>query len=267
MKKFLGIFFFLCLSTLLSRLPFFSPPPKLSYEWEVATEKEDGLLTVLTYNIHHGTDNNDVLRLQEMAALMHDADIVFLSELDRNFDSRSHFLDELLIFQKTLGLKYVSFAPTLERIKLFKGYYGIAILSRYPLVKTEIHYLPTDSFKEPRAAISATILWQNKEVKIWGTHLSPSLEQQKQIDYLIISAVGADLLLGDLNTKPTDVYRLKALLNLESADDKPTFPAEFPNSQIDYILYNKRLQLLDVETISVTYSDHLPVKARFKWAQ
>jgi endonuclease/exonuclease/phosphatase family metal-dependent hydrolase len=265
MKKLLGFFLIISVTCLFSRLCLLKPQVE-SLEKTEYTMLDKPHLTVATYNICHGTDADGNLRLHEISSVLSDADIVFICEVDRVFNSRSNYLDELMVLKRLTGLKYHYFAQTLEKAKLFnfKGSYGIAILSRYPLKDPKIHYLPTEYFNEPRAAISFSIEWQNQEVKLLATHLSPSYQEKNiQLEYIANIAVDTDLLLGDFNAHPHEIDFLKKSLVLVSAEAKPTFPADNPTFQIDYILYGNKLKLRDSQTIPVLYSDHLPVRASF----
>lgn len=265
MKKFLGAFLIVTISCILSRLSFFKPNIELSHRVSYSLEKTE-VISVVSYNIHHGSDGDNNPRLREMGMLLNNADIIFLAEVDRTFDRRSLFQDQVATLKKLTGLNYHAYAPTLERFNLLglKGSYGIAILSRFPIIKKEIYYLPTQPFNEPRAALFVTIKWHNEELKILGLHLSPNpFDNNKQIDYLTGSLLDADLVLGDFNARPSELQELKQTLSLESADNKATFPANNPSAQIDYIFYGRRLKLENAQTVNTLYSDHLPVKASF----
>ena len=270
MKKLLGIFIIIGITCLLSRFALITFQEDLFTEVQTETPSptiaDNELLTVVAYNIHHGTDMFENFRLNEMALLLSDADIIFLSEIDRTFGSRSYYLDQLEEFQNLTGLKHQAYAPTLEKTGLFniRGTYGIAILSRFPIIDTTIYPLPTIPFDEPRAALKVTVSWGNQILTIWATHLSPVFDTRKQqLEYLSVSAYDADLLLGDLNARPDEINSLKIALALKNTETTPTFPSDNPNAKIDYILYGNRLKLQTAQTIPSLYSDHLPVKASF----
>ncbi len=270
MKKLLGLLIIIGITCLLGKLALFTPQRDPSSEEQAKKTSritsDSNTLTVAAYNIHHGTDAFDNLNLKEMALLLKDADIIFLAEVDRTFGNRSLYLDQLEVFQNLTGLKHQAYAPTLEKTGLFniRGTYGIAILSRYPIISTAVHYLPTTPFEEPRAALEVTVKWQNKNFTIWATHLSPVyVARKKQLGYLSVSAYDTDLLLGDLNAIPSEINFLKRALALENTETAPTFPSDNPKAKIDYILYGKRFKLKAAQTIQSLYSDHLPVKASF----
>lgn len=269
MKKLLGIFIIIGITCFISKLALFAPQeePIMKVQPETPPPKTtDRNLTVAVYNIHHGTDMFENTRLNEMALLLSDTDIIFLSEVDRTFGSRSNYLDQLEEFQNLTGLKYQAYAPTLEKTGFFnmRGTYGIALLSRFPIIDTTIYPLPSIPFDEPRTALKVTVSWENQILTIWATHLSPVFDTRKQqLEYLSVSAFDADLLLGDLNAIPAEINSLKVTLSLENTETTPTFPSDNPNAKIDYILYGNRLKLQATKTIHSLYSDHLPVKASF----
>lgn len=266
MKKLLTAFFLITLTTLFSRLAFYSKSAKVLVP-VIETPTKEETLTIATYNIHHGVDSQNNLNLENMKMLIKDADIVFLSEVDRNYSSRSRYLDQLVFLKRNTGLNYHAYAPTLEKAGLFTlgGSYGIAILSRYPIVDTQVIYLPTSPFIEPRVALIVDINWNGQTIKVLGTHLA-TLEgdRTRQLEKLQSLQLDLDFFLGDFNTTPKNVTSLVEHFNLKVANNQPTFPSARPSVQIDYILYGNRFDLLTVHTINSLYSDHLPVKAKMR---
>lgn len=267
MKKLLGAFLIVALTAFAGRF-FFSPDsqkPAPVPAAEIMTQ--EATLTVATYNIHHGADQTGALRLREIGTLLQDADIVFLSEVDRRYSTRSGFADQLLLLKEYTGLSYHAYAPTLQRAGFLNlgGSYGIAVLSRYPITNAQVIYLPTSAFAEPRAALVVEVNWNGRTVRVLGTHLAvQENDRNQQLAALARLQLDLDLVLGDLNAAPKSIASLADRFQLIPANNQPTFPAENPSVQIDYIFYSSRFDLLSVHTSSYLYSDHLPVIAKLK---
>ncbi|MGH9340551.1 MAG: endonuclease/exonuclease/phosphatase family protein [Acidobacteriota bacterium] len=108
------------------------------------------LLTVMTFNIHHGEGRDGQLSLQRIAAVIESADIVALQEVDRHWSERSNLVDQAEWLAGKLNRYYV-FAPNLDldgstseegRIKNSRRQYGVALLSRYPIQFSRSYPLP-----------------------------------------------------------------------------------------------------------------------------
>lgn len=113
-------------------------------------------LKVLSYNLRFG----ELASLEELADFIkeQDPDVVALQEVDsRTFRERAPLQNDK-DFATELGYLTGMFAAYGKTIPYKKGYYGIAILSKYPMAKIERKYLPkTENGKEQRAVLVADI--------------------------------------------------------------------------------------------------------------
>lgn len=55
---------------------------------------------------------------------------------------------------------------------ILDGYYGLGILSKYPIIEVSAKLLPNSLLKEPRILTKTTIAFGNKEIDIYNTHLT-----------------------------------------------------------------------------------------------
>ncbi|NLG63664.1 MAG: metal-dependent hydrolase [Candidatus Cloacimonetes bacterium] len=236
-------------------------------------------LRVMTFNIRAG--NGD---LDGIARVIRDAapDIVGLQEVDVHFSSRSGFVDQASTLAGALEME-VRFAHIYELEPDSAGRpprrYGVAMLSRYPVLEFrnhELHRLSTveeEPAPRPRTGFLEAILdVEGTRVRFFNTHLDyrpdPALRTTQVEETLAILGETRmpTLLIGDLNARP-DAAELQPLLAFlhDAWRDQPapghTFPSDAPDRRIDYILHSDHFEVQRVEVLETTASDHRPVVA------
>ncbi len=234
-------------------------------------------LRVMSYNIHHGTGISGELDLEKVAAVIREAgaDIIGLQEVDRNFSHRSAYQDQAKLLAASVGMEYVYGESITVRHLLpgmGTGYYGNMILSRYPIIESDILRLPTSWGSEPRTALRALIATPYGQVEVWSTHLGLShIDRQKQVETLLEAVERSrvpSIVLGDFNALPGSPEVETMARRLQDAaqtvgDSRGTFfigsSQELP--RIDYIWLDNALRLVNYSVIDSTASDHLAVKA------
>ncbi|RFU70677.1 endonuclease [Peribacillus saganii] len=238
------------------------------------------VIKVLTFNIHQGRGTDKKLDLFRIARVIRksDADIIGLNEVDRYFSSRSHFEDQALYLAKELDMNFV-FGPAVT-ISTPKGMntrqFGNAILTRFPIVKSENHpfdFLP--NVVEDRALLEVTVQAGEHEVTVFTTHLSlaPFLHQ-KQASFIVDAVKKSErpsLVMGDWNMTPFSIAWKKVTRSLHDAwvqanQDRRggnTFPSARPFRRLDYVFTGKEMEAIDCQVIKsdIRASDHLPVLA------
>lgn len=245
----------------------------------------DVTVRVMTYNVHAGLDADNRFNLPGIAEVIRasGADIVGLQEVDVHWGARSDSEDEARWLAQELGMTSF-FAPIYSLDPLEPGQprreFGLAILSRYPIIAAENHEItrlstqtatptpaPAPGFPE------VTINVQGAKVRVYDTHLDfrsdPAVRRMQVDDMLAIIAGDPEprLLLGDLNAPP-DAPELSRLW--EEFDDAwrrsgdgagYTYSATNPVKRIDYILVSPAVPVNSVEVIATLASDHRPVVA------
>jgi endonuclease/exonuclease/phosphatase family metal-dependent hydrolase len=202
---------------------------------------------VLTYNIHHaeGTDGRfDYERLAKIIRSV-EPDLVALQEVDQK-TQRASGLDQPAELAKLTGL-HVAFGKNLDYAG---GGYGNAILSRWPMLETTNHALPSTAGHETRGALAARVKINGDGKDLWfvATHLdhtrdeSERLSQVAKLNELFAarpSTSNSIILAGDLNAVP-ESKAMQGLLERWSdaagASPEPTIPADNPRRRIDYVL-------------------------------
>ena len=107
-----------------------------------------------TFNIHAGTGSDNVYDLDRTAAAIAalDADVVGLEEADVHWGDRSDWQDSVAELARRLGMQS-AFAPIYDLYPLAEGaprrQYGVALLSRHPIVAVENHDLTRLSTQVP----------------------------------------------------------------------------------------------------------------------
>lgn len=232
--------------------------------------ERDQQLQVVSYNIRHGRGLDDSLDLSRSIAALRalDADIVALQEVDDRV-LRSGSVDEPAAMGSALGMHHAfgSFMPYQG------GRYGLAILSRHPIVESREIRLPDGH--EPRVALAARIrLPDGRAIEVVNVHFdwveddgfrfAQATELVRFLDTLSVPFI----LLGDFNDLPPSrtiaLFRERAHEVAKPADAHFTFPAGVPVKEIDYIFVapadawrTKGAHVVD----EAAASDHRPVRA------
>lgn len=226
-------------------------------------------LKVLSYNLRFG----ELASLEELATFIKEQnpDVVALQEVDchtrRELTPRQHDKD----FITELGFRTGMFAAYGKTIPYAGGYYGIGILSKYPLASVERIYLPkTEKGREQRALLVVDVEYsENQYFTFACTHLDiPSTEERqlqvKKLNEVLQAKPYPVIIAGDFNAHPDSeeisegMSSWKKLCKME-----PTSPANSPRNQIDYIFGFPADSWESVEAITyqVQLSDHLPISA------
>ena len=240
-------------------------------------------IKIMTYNMASGAKTLKIDASNTAAAIKKvSPDLVALQEVDVN-TARSGNVDQIKIISEITGY-YSYFAKTID---FDGGDYGIAILSKYPIIYTHVLQLPSSD--EQRVALITKIDVPNFDVPItfinthtdWHENPETRMSQIYAIDEYLLDVRGIKIMCGDFNdTINSDtIKRLERYWKCEipSSIDNRTWPSENPEIGLDYI-FTSKAQVWDadvyipnkensaeadgVEWTSV--SDHLPVIATLK---
>jgi endonuclease/exonuclease/phosphatase family metal-dependent hydrolase len=238
------------------------------------TRTADRTLRVMVFNVHAGRDASANGNLERVAALINSnaADLVLLQEVDRR-TSRSGGVDQLEVLMR-LTHRYGVFGKSLH---YQGGEYGIATLSRWPIVAHEIVPLLVDPPQvraggaiEPRVAL----IVDTGALRVVNTHLDASREETvrlQEIDHLLGATKGASLVGGDFNSVPESAVQERVRRSglrdgwLECGDGiGPTYPADAPIKRIDYLFFMAGFRCTSASVLESTASDHRPLLVTVK---
>lgn len=211
-------------------------------------------LRVMSYNTQSGFAkgrevHNYLPQAEHIAS--YDPDVVALQEVAINhpYGEKINYPE---LVSKYLGMNYV-YGKALDFIDYFPGcdgFYGVAVLSKYPVELVEKIMLPVPEGIEPRVALITKIAAPEPFYMI-STHLSYQGEfdndTNSRVDqletvfaYLKEKQLSPVILAGDLNSQPQDssidALRRDFEVCNDGRDDRPTAESsKFGWVQIDYI--------------------------------
>ncbi|RIV23559.1 hypothetical protein DYU11_11275 [Fibrisoma montanum] len=228
-------------------------------------------LTVMTYNIHHGTSQRGGTNLIQVGRLIRTtgADLVALQEVD-SATASSLGKNQAAQLSYLTGLKAV-FG---KEANAEAGGYGLAILSKYPIIAQQLIQLPNPDLTDPRVLLCAYVeLPSKKTVRFCTTRLDDRSEVGRGVQAATISAllepsIQPVIWAGDLNAHP-DHKAVEPLLGRWYDAGRKSDAITFPDmgSRTDYILTQpggplKPLSYRVIEDNNTSY--HYPVVATYQ---
>jgi len=227
-------------------------------------------LQVVSYNIRHGVGMDQKLNLDRTAQTLKglNPDLVALQEVDLRV-KRSDSVNQAQWLGTQLGM-YPAFGSFME---YQGGWYGLAILSRYPFVHVQSIELPAGN--EPRVALAAELRLPDGEIiTVVNVHydwVDDDKYRHAQAAAVVEYLAGLKtpyILLGDFNDQPGSrtlkLFKDHAVEALPAAGDINTFPADAPRQKIDYIFASPATgwELKDILVVPENMaSDHRPMRA------
>jgi endonuclease/exonuclease/phosphatase family metal-dependent hydrolase len=222
----------------------------------------------MAYNIHHGEGMDSVVDLVRIADLIRrvDPDLVALQEID-SVTERTGRADQAAELARLTGLTPVfgSFMPYQG------GAYGMAVLSRWPIVESENLRLPPGA--EPRTALSVTVRSPktHRTLRFVGIHFYATederLAQAQRLEAHLAREGGPVMLFGDFNSTPGSAVMAhleQGWWILDKGDDSLTFPSWAPAREIDFALLRpaSAFEVLGHRLLhEAVASDHRPLVA------
>ncbi len=250
-------------------------------------------LRVANYNVHAGAGEDNVFDLERTAKAIEalDADVVGLQEMDVHWSARSQWRDMVTELGQRLGM-HAAFAPIYDFDPLEPGQprrqYGVAVLSKYPVLRTYNHPLTRLSTQDPNPVptpmpgfLEAELEVGTQRLHAYVTHLDyradPELRRTEVDETLALMAQDPpghhQVLLGDLNAPPeaAELSRLwtgvrDAWMVAGQISGGPlTYPATNATKRIDYVTVSDRITVssaaVPTDPAVLAASDHRPVVA------
>ena len=254
-------------------------------------------MRIATFNLLHGRSLQDGrVEPARLTQAMHTlgADVLALQEVDRG-QQRSGGQDLASIAAAAMGAGWHRFEPTLlgtpggtwrpcdPGTDDGGPAYGVALLSRLPVLRFSVVHLPPAPVRspivmpgpkrrvvlledEPRAAILAVVEYGGLRVTVAGTHLSfvPgwNVRQLRTLRRELADWPRPVVLAGDLNLPgnlAASVTRWPRVVRT------PTYPSTGPKVQLDHVLLGwGQLQVRDSGAMALGLSDHCAAYADFE---
>lgn len=198
-------------------------------------------LRLVSYNIRHGRGTDDSVKLERTAATLRalTPDVVGLQEVDERV-ARSGGVDEAAWLGTTLGMSH-TFGSFMD---YQGGRYGLAILSRHPIVRTHAVLLPVGN--EPRVALVADVRVPGGDtISVVNVHFDwvqndgYRYSQALRLTAFLDSLPRPYVLLGDFNDEPGSrtlaLFRARATEVVKAPDARLTFSSTDPVKEIDFV--------------------------------
>lgn len=227
-------------------------------------------VSVMSFNIHAGYGTDGTFDLLKIGNQIREAqpEIVCLQEVDYR-THRSQVKDVTLELANITD--FHSFFG--KAISFDGGEYGLAILSKYPILEVRVHSLPNDGVAEPRIALETIVEINGMgNIRIVNVHLDYSNKELNLSQIRYVNKKFTDgkptIMAGDFNQimESKGMQQLVRDWNLSMDARAFTYPANKPNTKIDYLMAYPRneweiksARLLKDERAS----DHLPILATF----
>lgn len=231
-----------------------------------ATTTAPDTIRVLTYNIHHGEGMDELLDLERIAALIRevDPDLVALQEVD-SVTNRTEQVDQAAELGRLTELK-----PTFGRFMPYDGgAYGMAILSRWPILESTNIRLPDGEEPRTSLAITVDITESGRSLRFVGIHFYRTAEERlaqvKSLEAAMGETTTPIIWAGDFNSTPESEVMQYLSGNwkiLEKGEDRLTFSSYEPEREIDFVLVrpDSSFSLLGQRVLDEPVaSDHRPV--------
>ena len=226
----------------------------------------------MTYNIHVGVGMDKKLDLPRVAAVINKQhpDLVGLQEVDRGV-TRTQRIDEIAELAKLTRMDY-AFAFNLH---YQGGQYGVAILSRLPIMATDHRLYQNTREAERRGFIRAEVSVDGRVLNFVTTHLDYQYDdgrlfEAQQLLRALKDVQGPLVIVGDFNDIPAGrSYQLiryqfgDAWIDSRSTDEGFSYPTDKPAKRIDYIFFRStdRVRTKRAWIVDTQASDHVPVVA------
>lgn len=233
-------------------------------------------LRVMSYNIHVGVGmdkRQDLARIAEVIRRER-PDLVGLQEVDRGVE-RTGRVDEIRELARLTGMEY-AFAHNLD---YQGGQYGVAVLSRFPILSVDHRRYLNRRERERRGFIRVEVEAGGRRVNFVTTHLDYQqddgrLYETEQLLRALEGVEGPLVVTGDFNDEPEgSAYRLMLRSGFADAwarvhgvaaaaeGEGFTYPADKPSKRIDYVFYRDdgRTKAEAAAVGRTQASDHLPL--------
>ncbi|MDQ3209688.1 MAG: endonuclease/exonuclease/phosphatase family protein [Actinomycetota bacterium] len=232
----------------------------------------DGSLRIVSWNVHSAVDGQGQVVPDSFAAAIaaQRADVVVLQEVSRGWPIGGS-LDLAAWLSARLEMPFV-WAPAAD------AGFGNVILSRSPILESEVMPLPFGSGPQRRSLLRVVLDAGGSTIVVVATHLETGAgsDTREQQIATLLGAVARDervVIAGDMNMQPADDDVARFLdAGFSSAQDEagngtastaraPNFPGDRP----DWIFGSPDLTFSGFTIVNSDLSDHRPLVVTVRW--
>jgi endonuclease/exonuclease/phosphatase family metal-dependent hydrolase len=231
-------------------------------------------IKLMSYNIHAAVPPSTpgTVNMEAIAAVLKNEqpDIVLLQEVDKNTGRNGYTKDQAAELGKMTEMNVAFFSAT----NVGQGFYGVAILSKYPMSNIRKQLLPKGNPGEEQRVVGfAQIDLPGKDSLVaMVTHLQHNSAESRLLQVKELASVASGIKLplvigGDLNEQPTaapffSVFDNTFTRTCATGVCPNTFPAVNATAIIDYLAYRPagKFSVASHKVVMETFaSDHLPL--------
>ena len=225
-------------------------------------------LRIMSYNLRFG----EIATMKQIGEYIasQQPDLVALQECDWDTQRERAPQQHHVRFVNELGSATGMFTAYGKALDYKGGYYGIGILSKYPIIRSERVLLPQDGKAEQGVMLVVDVEMPDKRIVTFAcTHLEVSTpearyEQAGFINAYFAQAPHPTFLAGDMNAEPDtrEIRRLTSNGWMPLTNAEPTYPVKDAEIKIDHIFYRGDAPIRLNATKRCTdsrLSDHFPV--------
>lgn len=240
-------------------------------------------LKLMQYNIRHGEGTDGVVDLQRIANVIRNskAHVVVLNEVDRNYDPRSNYEDQLVWLANELGMYYEFQKTTWKAAIPASGnkerQFGHGILSKYPIGNsaTQGRWIYTDYTTHFMGLLKVRISVNADPLYVYITNLGSTAAErlsqaQEAMSFINPANHTWKVFAGTFSDVPGSApinAVLTSFTDVFSGQTAYTFPANAPASRVDYIFLKSTIAFSNRNVISTQASTHLPIVCDIEMTQ
>jgi endonuclease/exonuclease/phosphatase family metal-dependent hydrolase len=231
--------------------------------------------------MHYAVGADGVLNLQRVADVIRNsgADVIALNEIDRHYDPRSNYVDQLAWLADELGM-YSEFQKTTWKSPIpasgnHERQFGHGVLSKYPIggASTQGRWIYTEYDTHYRGLLKVRIDVCGNPMYLYvtnlGTDAADRLSQaQEAMSFLNPPNYTWKVLAGSFNDTPGSPPINTILTSLSDVfagqQQAYTYPAGSPNVRVEYIFVKNTIQSTNTAVLSTQASTHLPIRCKLK---
>ncbi len=222
-------------------------------------------MRIMTYNVHSCIDTRRKNSLGRVEQLIKQEKITIagLNEIEA-FSPRTWFINQPKRLAQAREMVYC-FGPTIRLGPV--GFFGNAIISRFPIIDHQNIKLPGSVGKEVRYCLKAIVRIPGGILNVFSTHLGlDAVDRKPQVEVLaklVKTEKDPVILMGDFNCGSGELQPLyDVMVDVgEKFRFKDTYPCDNPTYRIDYIFISPETICTNLYVPDCDASDHLPVIA------